>query len=227
MSRSRCLLATAALLALLATPSTSKATLLNVGDTGIPLGNTFVSGPAFSTDTLLNTVSGTFSSTVLGVTLSGSYTAEVLQTNPISGPQTLDFAYQVMIDSSANDKMGRFTAIVFGPQFTTDVIALSTSAFGFTSGGVAPVSGDRDTTTIGFNYTGGTQLGVQPGQNTEVMVIRTNATAYTVGAVNLIDGATSTKPAFAPTIVPEPATLASALLGLPVVLLFRKLRRKA
>lgn len=72
--------------------------------------------------------------------------------------------------------------------------------------------------TIDFDYS----TPVAPGQNSAWLLIKTNATTYQSGTLNLIDGAVSTNAVFAPS-TPEPASLALLFTGgLPLLGLLRR-----
>jgi hypothetical protein len=74
---------------------------------------------------------------------------------------------------------------------------------------------DRNSaSTVGFDFTSPL---LAPGTTSNVLIITTNATLFTNGFANMIDGGVTTVPAFEPTAVPEPMSfmlLGSALLGL-------------
>jgi len=136
----------------------------------------------------------------------------------IFGAGDLDFVYQVSNSASSVDSIGRVTAIDF-TGFSTDVgytPSGSTLPGGlFVDGTVAPELVDRvSADVVGFSFNAPLTLLVGPGQTSTVLVIETDATNFTAGNVNLIDGSVSQVNAFQPTVVPEPTSF--ALLGLGI-----------
>jgi hypothetical protein len=88
---------------------------------------------------------------------------------------------------------------------------------------------------VGFGFVTPAVLeGIDPGETSMILVIRTNATLYTGGVSNAIDGATATVRTFSPlattvSIVPEPASLlllSSAFGAAGYVARYRAKRRK-
>jgi hypothetical protein len=109
------------------------------------------------------------------------------------------------------DAIARMSAGGFS-DWATDV-SQSSDAFGsFVAGTVAANTVDRGTGVLGFNFTPG---GVLPGQSTNIIEVRTDATDYTSNWMAVIDGTAGFAPAFAPTAaIPEPETYALMLAGL-------------
>jgi len=148
----------------------------------------------------------------VGQTIFGTYSAWVYR--EASG--TLDFLYQVNSTTSTT-VINRITAAHFG-SFTTDVgILTSGSPPGSLAGGLVPNDGadtiDRtsDGNTVGWNYDA--IGGIPANSHSVVLEIQTNATLYTSGLLSAIDDTTSSNPAFQPTAVPEPSSMAIAGLG--------------
>jgi hypothetical protein len=136
----------------------------------------------------------------------------------------LDFIYAIhnnstsadgIVRSTTTDFTGFATDVGFNPSHLTDILGDPSS--------VIPTSVDRSLAgdTIGFNFG---LLGFLPGTSSFDLIIETNASAYTAGNLNFIDGGTATVPGFAPTATPEPASL--ALMGTGIVFCARLLRRK-
>jgi hypothetical protein len=140
--------------------------------------------------------------------------------NPYGG---LTFIYQVSGVSTGD--IGRIT----GDGYTlkkTDVIVADAGSSSvtltylpgtshFVSGGTAASTADRSTMpadagdTVGFNFSSF----LNPGNNSELLIIRTNATGYQPGDIALLDSGIASLTGFSPT--PEPSTM--ALLGLQVI----------
>jgi len=134
---------------------------------------------------------------------------------------TLDFYYQITNTPVAgfSDNVSRGTAIDFtgfttGVAFRTDCGTFPCGA-GLANGTIAPSDADhKSADTVGFDFTGTPFV---PGAESNVLIITTNATAFTNGSFNVIDGGVSTVAAFQPLPVPEPMSfmlLGSGLLGL-------------
>jgi len=159
--------------------------------------------------TLLASLVAPFSFTTTAGTTSGTLTSAVYR-NP-SG--TIDFYYQVFNNLGSVTALSResdtsFTGFQTWVAFRTDVVG----PFSATSAGIIPVTADRDAsaTTVGFNFAPvppGTKI--PPGTTSAVLIISTDATAFTAGNAEVIDGGTQTVASFQPSSgVPEPATLA-------------------
>jgi hypothetical protein len=137
-----------------------------------------------------------------------------------SGTGTLDFVYQVTNSATSRDDLHRLTMTDF-TGYTTDVYTVASSA-------VSPVSVDRGTSdAVGFQYDPTTGI---PPTNTVEVVIKTNATAFTLGNLSIIDGGTANVSAFAPTTggpnpTPEPGLAVMLSTGLLSLVGGRWLRR--
>jgi len=194
---------------LLLAPSAGQAAILAPGDTAMP---------DLLTDAVL------FSSVVAFVDevpfsnllYSGNLSAAVVET--ASG--TLDFYYQITNNPTSSSTLRRNTEAVFtqgSTVFLTDVYYRDDpSGLGslFTAGdaGATPLSADRSLfdggEVVGFNF-GLATPGINPGETSRILVIRTNAVAFTTGFSALINGITTNVDTFAPAAapVPEPASL--------------------
>src|SRR5262249_33153827 len=144
-------------------------------------------------------------------TYSGFYESRVFAdaANPVCAG-CLDFVYMFSSDETSIDPIHRATVGNFS-TFTTDV------GFDSNSSGTAPETVDRSVNgrVVGFNFP--VPEGVQPGGESRVLVVYTNATNFEPGSLALIDQFTADLKGFQPSAVPEPGTLfllGSGLAGL-------------
>ena len=193
-------------LAVLFTATLAYATILPPGTSGAPpdVFSTNVSGPY-----LANTGVQPYTTTnALGQhTITGTYDAEVYSDpSNVFCAGCLDFFVTVTSSSSSIDDIERITLASFS-GFSTDV-GYSTGT-GSVAGGITPSTVDRSGTgsVIGFNFTG-----VGPTQSTQVLEIQTNATAFTLGTLQVIDSSVASVAAYAPA-VPEAGSISLTLLG--------------
>lgn len=167
------------------------------------------------------TLLASMSSPVNTATYTGTLLSAVYNDNG-----TLDFYYQFTSNAGSTNSVTRITMTDF-TGFTTNVGYSTTfSSNGFTSGGNTPLSADRlSANVVGFNFNvGGTNDSIGAGQDSAVLIIKTNATLYTTGLVNTIDGSVSQVSAFEPTCVPEPVSMALMGSGLLMLGLWRRKR---
>ena len=135
----------------------------------------------------------------------------------------LDFYYQFSNDASSKNGVDRFSGYDFSSLGASQVSVFQTgTGFGiFTNGTEASDYADRTAAgVIGFNFVPNGASKVIPGTTSFIQIIRTNATAYTVGNFGLIDGYADNAKGFAPTItaaVPEPETYAMLFAGLGLI----------
>lgn len=191
------------------------AVVLNPGDSANLSGTSsaFLAGSTFVADTGFQSFSGTDS--LNNVIFTGVYRVAVFQL----ADNTLSFEFVFRSDdtsdqSISNATMHGFTGWATDVDFVTD--------FG---GDVSPESASRSGSgdDVAFHFTS-TSGFVNPGQLTYQMYVNTNATAFTDSTLDIEADGGATVASFAPTAVPEPASL--AILGLGTLAAFRK-RRKA
>ena len=131
---------------------------------------------------------------------------------------TLDFYYQVVNSSTSATALARMTANTFTGFTTNSAFIANGHTLGGTSfvdGTVMPVTSDSTGAVIGFSFYPVITDEIQPGQESNVLIISTNAKSYSNGNAAIIDGGSTFVNAFQPTGVPEPATL--GLLGLGLI----------
>jgi hypothetical protein len=170
--------------------------------------------------------------TILASILNGAYnTAAVTGTYSTwvvrNAGGTLDFYYQIFVDATSVDPVGRATMFNFGALGASLVDVVSridgntVLGAGALDGGQLPLFADRTGTTVGFQYKpipGLASDPIIPGSYSSILGIKTNATAYTAGVLNVIDGSVAAVDAFQP--APEPGTyamLGAGLLGLAML----------
>jgi hypothetical protein len=155
-----------------------------------PAGGTvlFTTGPVpFAT----NLFSGNLVSTVLANDAS----------NPFGG---LTFTYQLHLDATSVDPIGRFTVGRFD-NFGVDASYNATLPIG----GVAPslITRSPNGDVVGFNFFGNW---LTPGSSSALLVLQTDASSFVPVSASVINGVATGVPSLAP--VPEPTAL--SLLGL-------------
>ena len=178
----------------------ARAVPLSVGGTVLTPGTTPLGAGTVLTNT---TVAFTGINSNNAVKFTGTLQLQVVKE---TGSGTLDFYFQVFNDSSSVDAINRLTTGNY-TGFATDVDWTNNATVGVDS-----FTADRssaDSVGFSFNTLGGGFI--QPGSNSAVLFIRTDATQFTQGNVNLINDATANVLAFAP--IPEPSAGALAALG--------------
>jgi hypothetical protein len=190
--------ALAVALVTLSFPRHAGAVALTPGDTAAPTIFTGVPGTL-----LASLVAPTTSSTS---TFSGTLTSAVFRNAGL----TLDFYYQFSNSAASTGAIARLTAISFS-GFTTDVgyrtDGATLSGILFVNGTKPPNSVDRSSAgagaTVAASFQASDSAKIQPGESSNVVVIRTNATNFSSGNTTIINGGFSTVAAFKP-VVPAP-----------------------
>lgn len=210
-----------AAIALLAMVSSASATLLapggSVGD------NTPQSPGTLSIfSDALGTPLAQVSTPVATPTYSGTLTSAVF-TNPGG---TLDFLYQFTNNANSSDGIERLSMTSF-TGFTTDVGYRTDAVNPFVAGAQQPFFATRSAngSVVGFDFSSTNQAGpylISPGEASRTVVIRTNATQFFPGNTAVIDGFGANAPSFAPSVIPEPASLA----GMATIALGAMARRR-
>src|ERR1017187_2609419 len=160
---------------------------------------------ATPTGTLLASLVSGYSFFTTAGTTSGTLTSAVYRES--SG--TLDFYYQVMNNANSATAIARETDTNFA-GFTTWTGYRLDGSGPFVPGTVTPVTADRNSagSVIGFSFNPPDSAKILSGTTSNVLVISTDATAFTAGNASVIDGGTQTVAAFQPTTtIPEPATM--------------------
>jgi hypothetical protein len=172
--------------------------------------------------------SGTVTSGLLTFDLNS---AVYLDPSNTFGAGDLDFMYQVSNSASSSDSITRVTAINF-TGFLTDVgfttAGASLPGGLFVNGTVAPQLVDRlSAATVGFSFNAPLTLVIAPGETSTVLIIETDATQFTAGTANIIDGSVATVDAFEPASSPTPEPVSALLMGtgLLSIAVIRRLRR--
>lgn len=151
-----------------------------------------------------------------GIVFEGTVTSYVFsdtaEPNFAGNPAGLDFVYQLSNNNVPTyDPIDRISLSSFA-GFQTDVDYIEST------GNVEPATADRSVTPgtiVGFNFllpsAGGFGM-VRPGQDSDYLVVATDASTYVQGVASVIDGGSGFTNSDAPVAtvvfsVPEPATL--------------------
>jgi len=190
---------------LLLGPSATQATVLLPGGAVVP---DALAGPAGTlVDSLLTPLTS-------GPTLIANLRSAVV----LNAGGTLDFYYQVANSGLSGHNLSLASNQAFAlpsSTFVTDVF-LRTDTGGlsfFKTGTGAPSSASRsgDGVVVGFNFVGPrTSAKLNPGEISQILVVRTNATQYVPGTGTISNSIVASGDSFAPfspSSVPEPTSL--------------------
>jgi hypothetical protein len=204
-------LSRAALLAslLLVAPATSQATVL-------------VPGGAVMPDILAGSAGTLVDSLLTPLTSGGDLVANLRTAVVMNSGGTLDFYYQIGNKGTSGHNIDLAFNQSFAPgvTFATDVFyRLENGGLDFfhdvSSGAPSVASRNASGSVVGFEFSGSpirSALRINPGEVSSILVIRTNATTYAAGSTTISNSITLTGNSFAPTgfapsAVPEPASL--------------------
>jgi hypothetical protein len=189
--------------------TTSHATVLVPGGTVVPA---LLAGPA---GTLVDSI---FTPLTSGTNFLGNLRAAVV----LNAGGTLDFYYQMATSGLSGVSLRSMTHQSFMTPSTTDVYTRTDNgglAFFYNNGTGNPANADRSSgagVVVGFNFVGPPNVNLlNPGEISRILVVRTNATAYVPGLTTVSDGGATNASGqsfaplapFAPSTVPEPASL--------------------
>jgi len=186
---------------------------------------------------LLGPVAPLEASAVTAATFSGTLLSGVF-TDGVTGD--LDFVYQYTANVTAPEQgVEKITAASYNPSIADGTFADAFGAgagvdmgiinvgpipAGFVAGTFAPdlVTRSGDGTVVGFNFDG--NFAIPAGGISDVLVVRTHATTFTMGQGGVIDSSTGNTSVYAPS--PEPRLAGLAALGLFGLVGFFFRRRK-
>jgi hypothetical protein len=196
----RALVASLSAAAILTSVATTFATPLSPGGilfpapAGIPIGGVLFNAPL---------VNIPFAS----ATFTGTLTSEVFASDPTNPLGGLTFVYQIANTTLTPGQIERLTVNGYGGFLTNADYVTGT-------GTLAPAYIDRSSdipgATVGFSFAP-IPVGfgsIQPGQNSDLLIVYTNATNAAVTQASVIDGSVTQVSSYAPHIsAPEPSTL--------------------
>lgn len=123
-----------------------------------------------------------------------------------TGPGTLDFYYQVILNTTSTncgggsqptcDPIARETNINFnnGGSWTTWAATRGDSVGPFPAGTIFPITADRNAVgnVVGFSFHPPDGAKIPPGSTSAIMIVSTDATNYALGKSSVIDGGVTT-----------------------------------
>jgi len=197
--------------------SSARASVLAPGGTVDPLLSTTVAGDPSLAGTVVASVTSPFSGLDVNnvVRFTGILQSHVVQ--EVGG--TLSFYYQVSNDQNSLDAIGQLTNSNFA-GWVTDVNYRLDAMAGIAGGSINPgtqqgsyATRSGDGSLVRFHFVPFPVGAGELAQGTTSLwhVIRTNATAFTLGNTAIINGGNVNVQTFAP--IPEPATLGLVALG--------------
>jgi hypothetical protein len=151
-------------------------------------------------------------------TTSGTLSAAVYR----NSTGTLDFYYQVFNASTSPTTLRAESNVDFTGFLTSvgfDTTGMTDLGAPFANAGNIPETADRPSpgSVVGFNFNVSGFDFILAGESSAVLIVSTNATNYTTGFSEILDGGSATVPTYQPAAVPEPMSLmllGSSLLGL-------------
>jgi len=190
----------------LAFGSAAHATLLANNSSGAPSATNSPTGAVQIAD------SGVLAfASIDGLSFTGTLRSRVYRNDPNSAQGGLTFTY--LLTNNGPDPIEQFSSINW-TGFLTDVAFNNVPANGGVVG-VIPFLVTRNSTgkILGWQFdpTGASNLG--PGTNTALLVVHSNAPAFTVVQDSLINGSVASVSSFGPA-VPEPASIGLIGIGL-------------
>lgn len=219
-----------------AAPVCAGALLMNPGDTVVMAGAFGDCTGTAVASTLLASLSVPFVSSTGSD--SGTLISAVYRENAAG---TLDFYYQVVLNTTSTncggggqpacDPIARETNINFnnGGPWVTWAATRGDATGPFVAGTVSPITADRNAlgNVVGFSFNPPDGAKIQPGETSSILIVSTNATNFTAGFSNVIDGGVTTVASFepaGPATVPEPASLVLLGSGLLTLIGIRRSR---
>ncbi|HEV3333494.1 MAG TPA: hypothetical protein VG096_21065 [Bryobacteraceae bacterium] len=162
-------------------------------------------------------------------TWSGPAVADTGAVTVTNGTESVTMQEQIFVDTGAGLCAGCLDWVITAADVTGDIGRVT--AFGFSSNaavltdvgflagsGIAPTTVDRNVSSgssvIGFNFA----PAIQPGNGTDVLVIKTNVSSFVPGTLSALDGVPVTTNAWG--VAPEPnmtcllSVLALGILGI-------------
>lgn len=145
--------------------------------------------------------------------LSGALTSTVQAGDPFNPLGGLTFTYQLLLNEESH-AVARLTVSSF-EGYLTEV--------GYAAHGNEPYVADRESAgaVVGFSFP--FAIGLPPGSESTLLVVRTDAPEWEPSVASVINGGQTTVESVAPLVIPEPAGYALTLAGgLALLLLFRR-----